>query len=250
DLGPAARQVGGHDGLDCRWNRRNRSRCRDQRIPGEARRGPTGPGAGPRGEGEGHARRARESQSADGRPEDARRSPAGARDVPAGPLRHDQNLAPRRAQGACRGRREGRQHRSGGRLMYKIRETQKVALRRREGQMRNVRSTHETKWSQIREHMANDRYRPNISDENQGQRKDQGVIDNTPSKAARTLASGMAAGITPPTRPWKRIGPARQDQRDNWALKNYCYKVDQEIDRKFAIGNLYKVLPSVYYDMG
>lgn len=133
--------------------------------------------------------------------------------------------------------------------MYKFKESLKVQLRRRAGSMNTVRSTHEGKWAQIRDHMANDRYRPNISDENQGARKDSSIIDNTPSKAARTAASGMAAGITPPTRPWKRIGPARMDQRDNWALKNYCYTVDQYIDQKFSQGNLYKVLPTVYYDL-
>lgn len=134
--------------------------------------------------------------------------------------------------------------------MYKFKESVKVSLRRREGEIKNIRSTHEAKWAQIRDHMAPDRYRPNTSDENRGERKDDSLIDNTPRKAARTLASGMAAGITPPTRPWKRIGPARQDQKENWALKNYCYNVDQVLDQKFAKGNLYKVLPIVYQDLG
>ncbi len=134
--------------------------------------------------------------------------------------------------------------------MYKLEESLKVSLRRREGALKSVRSTHETKWGQIRDHMAPDRYRPNVSDENQGQRKDANIIDNTPCRAARTLASGMAAGITPPTRPWKRVGPARSDQKENWALKNYCYNVDQVLDQKFSISNLYKVLPIVYHDLG
>lgn len=134
--------------------------------------------------------------------------------------------------------------------MYKLEESTKVSFRRREGAIKNIRSTHESKWGQIRDYMANDRYRPNVTDQDQGARKDQNLIDNTPSKAARTLASGMAAGITPPTRPWKRIGPARQEQKENWALKNYCYTVDQVLDQKFAAGNLYKVLPLVYHDLG
>lgn len=134
--------------------------------------------------------------------------------------------------------------------MYKIEETQKVSLRRREGALKSVRSTHETKWEQIRDQMANDRYRPNVSDENQGERKDSNLIDNTAARAARTLASGMAAGITPPTRPWKRVGPARQELKDNWELKNYCYNVDQVLDQRFSISNLYKVLPLVYHDLG
>lgn len=134
--------------------------------------------------------------------------------------------------------------------MYQFDETVKISLRRRSGAMKMVRSTHESKWMQIRDHMAPDRYRPNTTDENRGERKDTNIIDNTPAKSARTLASGMAAGITPPTRPWKRIGPARQEQKENWALKNYCYTVDQVLDQKFAKSNLYKVLPIVYHDLG
>lgn len=134
--------------------------------------------------------------------------------------------------------------------MYRFTETTKVAFRRREGAMKLVRSTHESKWTQIRDYLAPDCYRPNISDENRGERKDGSLIDNTGPKAARTLASGMAAGITPPTRPWKRIGPARQEQKENWALKNYCYKVDQVLDQKFSSSNLYEILPMVYHDLG
>jgi hypothetical protein len=68
--------------------------------------------------------------------------------------------------------------------------------------------------------------------------------------AARTLRSGMMAGVTSPARPWFKLGFADQEVAELPAVKQWLNTVETRMRNVFARSNLYKVLPIIYGDMG
>lgn len=88
-----------------------------------------------------------------------------------------------------------------------------------------------------------------------GARRDGMLIDNTPLLAARTLASGMMAGISSPARPWFRLrlaGHGPDDRRLNEApgLAAWLETVEKRLLQVFARSNLYNCLHTLYGELG
>lgn len=76
------------------------------------------------------------------------------------------------------------------------------------------------------------------------------IIDSSPRYAARTLESGLHAGLTSPARPWLRLTVADQKLADNEAVKDWLHVTTQRMLAIFQMTNLYQVLPNVYGDTG
>lgn len=76
------------------------------------------------------------------------------------------------------------------------------------------------------------------------------IVNNAAGLAARTLASGMLSGLTSPARPWFRLTTPDPDLAEFRSVKLWIQKVQQRMELRFSKSNLYKVLPSVYYELG
>lgn len=106
-------------------------------------------------------------------------------------------------------------------------------------------------WREIAENMRPRALRDKRSDANRGTKKHQKIINFTPLEAVRTLASGMMAGITSPSRPWFRLtlraAPELLEQPD---VKQWLVEVEKRIRETLAKSNVYKGLHLVYLDLG
>lgn len=68
--------------------------------------------------------------------------------------------------------------------------------------------------------------------------------------AARTLRSGMLAGITSPARPWRRLSTPDPELTEFGPVKDWLYTVNKRMTTLTLRSNIYNVLPTLYGDMG
>jgi hypothetical protein len=112
------------------------------------------------------------------------------------------------------------------------------------------RSTFEANWRELAEYILPRRPRWFTSDRNKGDRRNLKIIDETATFAARTLQSGMHAGITSPARPWMKLTTPDPEMANFGPVKQWLHVVSQRMLTVFLRSNLYNVLPTHYGDMG
>lgn len=88
------------------------------------------------------------------------------------------------------------------------------------------------------------------NDSNKGDRRNHKIIDNTGYLASRTLAAGMQAGMTSPTRPWFRLSTPDPALAEFGPVREWLDLVRQRMNTYFLRSNLYNVLPTAYGDLG
>ena len=124
-------------------------------------------------------------------------------------------------------------------------------LNSRHRALKDDRSTWLTEWRDIADHMRPRGYREFRADANKGDGKHQKIINSTPLEAQRTLASGMMAGITSPSRPWFRLTvqgePGLAEEPD---VRGWLSDVERVLREVLAKSNIYKGLHLVYSDLG
>lgn len=112
------------------------------------------------------------------------------------------------------------------------------------------RSSFDAHWKELADYYMPRRTRFMITDRNKGDRRSQKIIDSAPRFAARTLASGLHAGLTSPARPWMRLETPDPDLNTYGPVKQWLYTVTRRMLDLFQKSNLYNVLPTAYLDMG
>ena len=130
-----------------------------------------------------------------------------------------------------------------------------VALRqhvdRRMASLRDERLSYWNHWRELSEHILprRGRFLQSPNQANRGDSRNQKIIDSTGTLAARTLASGMMAGITSPARPWFRL-TAAGGLTDNQAVKQWLDDVTKRMLHVFAKSNFYNALAVMYEELG
>lgn len=114
------------------------------------------------------------------------------------------------------------------------------------------RSSFDPHWRELSEYLLPRRTRFQITERNRGDKdgRNKSIIDSTARFAARTLQSGMHAGLTSPSRPWLRLTTPDPDLAKMPAVREWLYEVTQRMLVVFAQSNLYNALPVVYGDLG
>ena len=88
----------------------------------------------------------------------------------------------------------------------------------RMGAMRERRQSYMLHWRELADYILPRRYRWLVSqNQRRGSPINSNIIDSTGTIAARTLASGMMAGVTSPTRPWFKLRVDGYDEDDEVA---------------------------------
>ncbi len=87
-------------------------------------------------------------------------------------------------------------------------------------------------------------------DRNRGERRNRKIINNVATLAARTLASGMKAGMTSEAQPWFEITTADRDLAESPEVKQWLSDVTEVIRAIFSRSNLYRSLHSGYRELG
>lgn len=85
---------------------------------------------------------------------------------------------------------------------------------------------------------------------NNGQKRNESIIDGTGGRALRILAAGMQSGLTSPARPWFRLGLADKDLEAYAPVRFYLDEVRRRMMTVFSKSNFYSVIHNVYSEMG
>ncbi len=121
------------------------------------------------------------------------------------------------------------------------------------GALDRERTSYWPTWKDIAGHFAprRGRFLQGTSDQfRRGNRRDGRLIDNTPLLAARTMASGMMAGISSPARPWFRLRFASDRANDLPGVRAWLDEVQKRLLHVFARSNLYNCLHTLYGELG
>jgi hypothetical protein len=118
------------------------------------------------------------------------------------------------------------------------------------GQLMTDRSSFDAHWRDLGDYFMPRRIRFNATDRNKGDKRNQNIIDSTGRYAARTLMSGLHAGLTSPARPWFKLGTPDPDLAKFAPVKEWLHEVTMRMQTVFAGTNLYNSLPVLYGDMG
>lgn len=129
-------------------------------------------------------------------------------------------------------------------------QTKKQRYESVRAEMKRSRTTFEPWWRDVADNILPSRLQLTQSDRQRGDRRNQKIIDSTGSFAARTLGSGMHAGVTSPARSWFRLSTPDPDLAEFGPVKEWLDLVRQGMEGVFHKSNLYQVLPTHYEDLG
>lgn len=122
---------------------------------------------------------------------------------------------------------------------------------RRHQALKTERASWDAAWREMSQYIQPRRSRFYTSERNKGTKKNQKVINGTPTLAARALAAGMMAGITSPARQWFRLTTPQDPGRSEFrTVRSWRHTVEEVVMQAFERSNVYKVLPQVYLDLG
>lgn len=105
-------------------------------------------------------------------------------------------------------------------------------------------------WQELDEWLLPRRTRFWTGDKNRGDKRNQKIINSTGRFAARTLSSGLHAGLTSPARPWMKLTTPDPDLAKFAPVKVWLHDVSQRMLMVFAQTNLYNSFPITYTDIG
>ncbi|MBT9467209.1 MAG: phage head-tail adapter protein [Hydrogenophaga sp.] len=112
------------------------------------------------------------------------------------------------------------------------------------------RSSWDSHWREISKYQQPRLGRFFTTDRNQGQRRNQHIVDNTALFGSRTLAAGMMSGMTSPARPWFKMALADSDLMEFGPVKTWLHRVNSLMLAVFASSNTYRALHSCYEELG
>jgi len=114
----------------------------------------------------------------------------------------------------------------------------------------STRATFDARWGDLAEYIQPWRTRFQPGDRNQGGSKNQKILDSTTQFSARTLQSGLHAGLTSPARPWLRMTTPDPNMAERPQVKTWLHTVTERMRAVFQQTNLYNILPIIYGDLG
>lgn len=117
-------------------------------------------------------------------------------------------------------------------------------------QLKLTRLGYEPHWRELGEHFAPRRTRFFAQDQNRGDKRHGKIINEHGMLAARTLRSGMFAGITSPARPWRRVTTPDPELAEYGKVKQWLAQINKNMRTLDQRSNLYNALPTVFGDTG
>lgn len=126
----------------------------------------------------------------------------------------------------------------------------RTKLNKRWNDLEKDRSSYISHYKELQEHIFPRRGRFLTTERNDGSKKHNKILDNAGTLAARTLASGMMAGLTSPARPWFRLSTPDPDLKDFGPVKEWLYAVEVRLREILARSNIYNTLHTQYKEIG
>ena len=117
-------------------------------------------------------------------------------------------------------------------------------------ELKRQRSSWLAHWREISQYTAPRMGRYMLSDVNKGYKKHQKIKDSTGSKVLKILGAGMMSGASSPARQWFKLGTDDPDLNEYRPMKEWNFEVWRRMSAVFAKSNTYRVLHSMYEEMG
>jgi hypothetical protein len=123
-------------------------------------------------------------------------------------------------------------------------------LNQRWGALKQERSSWMGQWMDVSANLLPVNGRYFISDRNRGFKRFNTIYDSTGTRALRILSAGMMSGMTSPSRPWFRLSVSDTDLMQYQPVKVWLNAVTDQVGDVMAKSNLYRVLHSMYEELG
>jgi hypothetical protein len=81
-----------------------------------------------------------------------------------------------------------------------------------------------------------------------GKKRHMAIVNGTPLRVSKNAQSGLQAGITSPSRPWKKLGPRSTKANDIPGAKEFYAEVDRQMDFILGKSNFYRATHTAYAD--
>jgi hypothetical protein len=107
-------------------------------------------------------------------------------------------------------------------------------------------------WRTLADYYLPNRYQWLQSPSERQQRannRNSNILDNTGTKAARTLAAGMMNGITSPARPWFKLRVMGMEDDLSSAVRVWLDDCERRMLKVFSESNFYNALSTLYLDL-
>ena len=121
---------------------------------------------------------------------------------------------------------------------------------KRRAALKSERDSWFNHWQEITRyiHPRRGRY---LSDRKQGgSKKHSNIVNNSATRALRTLQGGLMAGISSPSRPWFRLGSHDIEMNERKAVKNWLSETERRMREVFSRSNFYNSLHHIYGEEG
>ena len=116
--------------------------------------------------------------------------------------------------------------------------------------LKSERSSWMPHWKQISEVLLPRSGRFLVTDNNRGDKRHNKILDNTGTRALRTLSGGMMAGMTSPARPWFRLTTRDARLDETYEVKQWMSRTTSLMQMIFNQSNVYRALQSSYEELG
>ena len=116
--------------------------------------------------------------------------------------------------------------------------------------LKTERSSWMPHWQEISEVLVPRSGRFMLADTNRGDKRHRAILDNTGTRALRTLAGGMMAGMTSPARPWFRLTTLDPELDESYEVKVWMTQTTSLMQMLFNRTNLYRALHTAYEELG
>ena len=116
--------------------------------------------------------------------------------------------------------------------------------------LKNERESWMSHWKEISDYIMPRSGRFFAEDRNKGGKRHNSIYDSTGTRALRTLAAGLMAGMTSPARPWFRLTTSDPQLDESAAVKSWLADVTRLMQMVFAKSNTYRALHSMYEELG
>ena len=131
-----------------------------------------------------------------------------------------------------------------------MRGTELQQLNQRWQALKTERSSWWRHWAEISHYLLPRSGRYFVGDHNKGWQRHNAIYDSSGSRALRVLAAGMMSGMTSPSRPWFRLGVSDAELPASQPVKLWLAAVTSRIEDVLARSNAYRVLHSLYEELG
>lgn len=118
------------------------------------------------------------------------------------------------------------------------------------GWLQTEQSTWLPHWAQLSAFCLPRNQRFNWNNVDLGYRLDGDLMDNTGTMALRTLAAGMMAGMSSPTREWFKVKTDSDELNQLAEVQDYLEEGADEVRRAMLKSNFYPTLHGAYSDLG